>query len=233
MPESSTEKKFEFSPSLSILAAGVLIAGSIILVNRFPAPPTQVVAQEQPTISTHVSAPSQNEHIMGSIMAPIVLVEYSDLQCPYCSLIYPTLKKIVDESNGGVAWVYRHFPLESIHPQAKPSALAAECITEQLGNDGFWKFAEIIFTNQTKMAPAYFAQIAAQLGANPTTFASCVSSQKYASNIDAQALEAQQNGGQGTPFTVVVGKSGLQVPFSGAQPYAQIVSVINAVKSRQ
>lgn len=233
MPESSTEKKFEVSPSLSILIAGILIAGSIIFVNRFPTPPTDVVAQEQPTISAHVSAPAQNEHIMGLATAPIVLVEYSDFQCPYCQLIHPTLKKIVDESNGQIAWVYRHLPLESIHSQAKPSALAAECITEQLGNDSFWKFADIIFTDQKKMSPTYYAQIAAQLGADPAKFASCVSSDTFASKIDAQALEAQANGGQGTPYTVVVGKNGLQVPFSGAQPYAQIISVINAVKSRQ
>jgi protein-disulfide isomerase len=92
-----------------------------------------------------IRKPSDTDHIIGSPTAPIVLVEYSDFQCPYCQMIHPDLQKIVSESNGQIAWVYRNFPLYQIHPQATPAANAAECIAEQLGNTGFWKFANTIF----------------------------------------------------------------------------------------
>src|SRR3989344_939049 len=92
-----------------------------------------------------VRPPSAQDHIVGSPAAPIVLIEYSDFQCPFCSRVHPTLQRIVSESNGKISWVYRHFPLSSIHPQATPAANASECIAEQLGSDGFWKFAGIVF----------------------------------------------------------------------------------------
>ena len=231
MSEETKSQKFELSPSIAILVSGMLIAAAILFVNFHPAQPTVAVAQQLPA-NVNVPAPNANDHIVGSLSAPIVLVEYSDFQCPYCQMVYPTLKQIVDGSNGQIAWVYREFPLTSIHPQAQPAALAAECISHELGNDAFWKFADTIFADQTKMSPAYYAQLAAQLGANPTTFASCVSSGKYQSVLDQGTQEAESNGGNGTPFTVVVG-NGVQVPVSGAQPLANFEAVINTVKARQ
>lgn len=229
--ENASPKKFELSPSVSILTAGVLIAGSIIFVNMNPAPQAPLEGDNLPrTVS--VSPVTEEDHIIGSPDAPIMLIEYSDFQCPYCTMLYPTLKRIVEEGNGRIAWVHRHLPLESIHPQARPAALASECIAEQLGEEGFWKFADAVYPNQDKMSPAYYTQLAAEFGADSVQFASCVSSEKYADIVDEQAFEAQQNGASGTPFTVIVG-NGLQVPVSGALPHAQFSAVIKAVEERQ
>ena len=225
-------KKLEISPAAAVLISGVLIAGAILFVNLHPTQPVVAADAQQLPASVNVPAPSASDHIVGSPTAPLVLVEYSDFQCPYCAMIYPSLKQIVAESNGQIAWVMRDFPLTSIHPQAQPAALAAECIAAQLGNDGWWKFADTVFNNQSKMNPAYYAQLAAQFGADPTTFATCVSSGQFQNKLDQGTAEAETNGGNGTPFTVVVGK-GAQVQISGALPYAQIMAVINAVKARQ
>jgi protein-disulfide isomerase len=231
MPEEpQTQKKFEITPSIAVLFSGVLIAGAIIFVNLNPTPAPTLEGSNLPT-SVDVRPASSNEHIMGSPNAKIILIEYSDFQCPYCSRVHPTLKRFVDEGEGDVAWVYRHLPLESIHPEARPAALASECIAEQLGNDGFWAFADRVFANQGKMNTAYYTQLAAELGADSVAFAGCLSSEKYAEKIDQDTLEAEQNGASGTPFTVVVGDA-LQVPVSGALPYAQFASVIKAVKER-
>src|SRR6185312_12430942 len=172
-----SKTKFELTPSIAIIIAGVLIAGSIIFVNH-PAP--AVDAQQQaPAPTANVPAPSTSDFIQGSLTAPIILVEYSDFQCPFCQLIYPTLKKITSESNGQIAWVMREYPLYQIHPQALPAANAAECIADQLGNEGFWKFADTIFSDQTKMSPTYYAQVAGLLGANVDTFNACIASEKF------------------------------------------------------
>ena len=221
--------KLEFSPSVSILVAGVLIAGAIVYTNAFPSQATgQPAGQVVAVAAANVSAPSADDHRFGSATAPTVLIEYSDFQCPFCSRVHPTLKRIVEESNGGIAWVYRHLPLESIHSEAKPAALASECVFEQLGNDGFWKFADALFADQSKMSSAYYAQVAGSLGANTVTFNACMASKKYASKIDAQTQEAMRSGGNGTPFTVVYGK-GKQEPVSGALPYEQFMAVINSL----
>ena len=226
--------KFELSPSVSILIAGVLIAGAVIFTNtRQSAPAAAVVAGAQaPTAATNVRVPSAQDHIVGSPTAPLVLIEYSDFQCPYCNVVHPTLKRIVEESNGQIAWVYRHLPLESIHPNARPAAIASECVAEQLGQSGFWKFADIIFADQSKMNPAYFEQVALQLGAQKTAYKSCIVSASAAKKVDADSAEAQQNGGQGTPYTVLYDKRG-QVGVSGALPYDAFTSVIKSFRERQ
>ncbi len=228
-----SETKFQLTSPMAIVIAGIIIAGAIVLTNNHAAAPAQggQVAGQADISAASIRPPSSNDHIIGSPNAPIVLVEYSDFQCPFCSLIYPTIKKIVDESNGQIAWVYREFPLTSIHPQANPAANAAECIAAQLGNDGFWKYADTVFNNQASLTPAYSASIAKQLGADMTKYNQCIANSTYQKVIDADTAEAEGAGGTGTPYTIVINtKTGKAAPVSGALPYAQIKSVIKSVQ---
>jgi protein-disulfide isomerase len=87
---------------------------------------------------------SEADHMMGNSSAQVYLIEYSDLQCPYCQKFHPTATQIKEEYDQ-LAWVYRHFPLDSIHPKARPAALASECVTELGGNEAFWKFVGEVF----------------------------------------------------------------------------------------
>lgn len=89
-----------------------------------------------------ISAVTAGDYIIGSIDAPIVIVEYSDLECPYCKRFSATMKEIVAESNGQVAWVYRHWV---VHPGALPKAGASECVAKLKGNDAFWKYVDLVF----------------------------------------------------------------------------------------
>lgn len=229
----SEHKKFELSPSVAILIAGVVIAAAIVFTNNSKQPAAQANAGgAAPTVSAgDIRPPSSNDHIIGSPTAPIVLVEYSDFQCPFCQMIYPTLKKIVSESNGQIAWVYREFPLSSIHPQAMPAANAAECIASQLGSAGFWRYADAVFSNQQQLSPAYSRQLAQQFGADMTKYDQCIASSQFQQVIDKDTAEAEAVGGNGTPFTVVINtKTGKAAPVSGALPYAQIMSVIKSLQ---
>lgn len=222
------QKGFTISPSIAILVAGVLIAAAIVYVNRYPAS-AAIPDGQAPAVTVKVPLPTGDDHRYGSQSAPITLVEYSDFQCPYCQIIYPTLKQIVDESGGEVAWVHRNFPLTSIHPQARPAALAAECIAEQIGNQGFWQFTEAVFADQSKMNPAYYKQLATSFGADEVQYDLCISTEKYSDKIDTESLDAQKNGGQGTPYTVVVA-NGKQVPISGALPYASVKAAVDSIR---
>lgn len=227
----SDTKKFELSPSISIIIAGVVIAGAIIFVNRGPGPAAVADQGTLPANAT-VPAPNADDHIIGDINAPIVLIEYLDFQCYYCMSVHPTIKRIVDESQGGVAWVMRHLPLDSLHPEARPAALAAECIAEQKGNEAWWAFADDMFSNQDNMGTARYLALAQKAGVDMAQYLQCVSTKKYNNKIDVQSGEAFAAGGQGTPFTIVYG-NGTSVPVSGALPYEQFSSVIKAVQARQ
>jgi protein-disulfide isomerase len=82
------------------------------------------------------------DHIIGSPNAQIVIIEYSDYECPFCKSFQPTLKQIVAESNSNVAWVYRHWP---IHQGSFAKLVAAECVAKLKGNDAFWKYTDLLF----------------------------------------------------------------------------------------
>lgn len=225
----------ELTPSVSILIAGVIIAGAIIFTNQHPAPTTVAAAATQgTTASANVPAPSSSDHIIGSPTAPIVMVEYSDFECPYCQLIYPSLKEIQSTSGGQIAWVMRDFPLYQIHPQAMPAANAAECIAAQLGNKGWWEFADDDFANQANIGTAFFTAEAQKLGVNMAVYNSCISASTYLPKIEQETTDAESAGGNGTPFTVIINtKTDKQYPISGALPLAQIQSVIDQAKASQ
>lgn len=89
------------------------------------------------------------DHYRGSENPEVLLIEYSDFECPYCARIHTTLSQIVQEHDN-FTWVYRHLPL-NFHPQAFPAAIASECVAENEGNNAFWNFADTIFENQDKL----------------------------------------------------------------------------------
>lgn len=91
----------------------------------------------------------ENDHYKGSENPSITLIEYSDLECPYCAAVHGTLESLV-ANHSELTWVYRHFPL-SFHEQAMPAAIASECVAEESGNEAFWTFATEIFENQNKL----------------------------------------------------------------------------------
>ena len=84
----------------------------------------------------------EGDHILGNPDAPIVVIEYSDYECPYCKNFDATMKQIVTESDGNVAWIYRHWP---IHQGSFEKLVAAECVAKLKGNDAFWKYSELLF----------------------------------------------------------------------------------------
>jgi len=218
---------------MAIVAAGVIIAGAV-LYTKSPATPSVLAEQNDQNLPAQVSvpAPKADEHIIGSPDAPIVLIEYSDYQCPFCTTVYPTIKRIVEESNGQVAWVLRNFPLESIHPEARPAATAAECIAALGGNDAFWRYTDDVFKNQSKLSKAYSRQLAVSYGVDAAKYDTCVAQDTYRDKIDADMGDAYTNGGQGTPYTIVYSKN-YQAALSGALPYEQFSAVIKSVKARQ
>lgn len=177
------------------------------------------------------------DHIRGNPDAPVTLVEYSDFECPFCKRFHPTVKRLVDESNGQLRWVYRHFPLDELHSKARKEAAAAECAGELGGNDAFWKFADRFFeltpSNNRTDIDRVLPQIAGEIGLDKARFASCLASGRHDARIAEDLRNAAATGGQGTPWSIVVSKNGEKYPLSGAQPYAAVKQIVELARQKR
>lgn len=87
---------------------------------------------------------SDEDHYRGDQDARIVMIEYSDFECPYCKTFHPTMVQLLEQYED-VAWVYKNFPLDSIHPNARDLAIGAECVADIAGNDAFWEYSDVVF----------------------------------------------------------------------------------------
>lgn len=174
---------------------------------------------------------STDDHIRGDVdTAQVIVVEFSDTECPFCKRFHPTMQQVVDDYDGKVAWVYRHFPLDSLHPKARKEAEATECAAELGGNEGFWAYIDRLFEvtpANNGLDPAQLPQIAQAVGLDVNEFQTCLDSGKYKDKIEAQYQDAVTSGGRGTPYSVVITRDGQKIPMSGALPIAQVKALLN------
>ncbi len=156
---------------------------------------------------------------LGPANAPITLVEFGDFQCPFCrQWEQQTYQPLLAAYPGKIRFVFRDFPLTSIHPNAMPAAEAAQCANEQ---GKFWPFHDKLFGSETLSTDVY-DQYAQQLGLNMTQFDQCLSTHKYAQKIQDDSNFAQNMGINSTPTFFI---NGLAVV--GAQPLDAFQSVID------
>lgn len=232
--DQTTTTSNKLSVPLAIIVAGALIAGAIYLGggNTQLAETTSKPSTQQNKELDEIRPIDSGDHIRGNPNARVLIVEYSDMECPFCKSFHPTMQRIMEEygKDGRVAWVYRHFPLDSIHSKARTEAVAAECAGELGGNDAFWKFTDRFFeltpsNNQTDTTTV-LPQIAREIGLDENTFNACFASGKYDEHIQDDLDNAITTGGNGTPWSIVITKSGKKFPLSGAQPYEAVRQLI-------
>jgi protein-disulfide isomerase len=171
---------------------------------------------------------SDEDHIKGSKDAKVILIEYSDFECPYCSAFHVTAQQIKDEYGDDVAWVYRHYPLDMMHDRARPAALASECAAEIGGNDSFWAFIDEIFEDQASdLTDAGLRKIAANIGLDADEFASCLVAEKYADKVEEQYQGGLAAGVNGTPGNIILNDKGEAWLIPGALPFETMKEAID------
>lgn len=179
---------------------------------------------------------SAEDHIRGNPDAPVKVIEFSDFECPFCKRFHQTMALLMDEyaDEDDVVWVYRHFPLDSLHSKARKEAQAAECANDLGGNDAFWAFADRIFEvtpSNDGLDLTMLPKIADEIGLDQAKFEACLQGDarggKHAAHIEEDYQDAIASGGSGTPYTVVVGPSGQTYPINGAQPQAAVKSIVD------
>ena len=134
--------------------------------------------------------------LRGSPKAPVVIVEFSDFQCPYCQSVAPTLKKLLLKYEGRVSLAYRDLPLRDIHPQAQLAAEASRCALEQ---GKFWEYHDLLFENPNKLNRDGLVEQARRLKLDEKQFDSCLSSGKHKTQIEQDLQLGLRAGLTGTP----------------------------------
>jgi len=169
------------------------------------------------------------EWTRGSEKAAVTIVEYSDLECPFCKRFHTTMQQVMAEYDGRVKWVYRHFPLTQLHPKAVKEAEAAECAGELGGNEAFWKYIDRIYEitpANNGLDLAELPKIAEGIGLKKDKFEECLNSGRHAAKVQAQADQAVADGAQGTPYSLIIAGD-KRTPVGGAVPIESLRGMID------
>lgn len=203
----------------------------IQLLYPMPAPMPTPVGDLQLNDTSTLTAPgatvppydSATDHALGSDTARISMITYSDFQCPYCARFVTEAKMLLNMFPQDMRYVYRHFPLSGIHPEAQKAAEASECAAKLGGNDAFWQMHDNLFDNQAILNRDGYLSFAGQIGLDVSTFTTCLDSGEMASRVKRDADTGTALGIQGTP-TSYIGDTQLMgaLPFSVLQSEAEI-----------
>ena len=214
---------------MAIVVAGGLIAGAVYFGGKTP-----TTNNQQPTTDQIQVAPvTEKDHILGSRNAKIIIVEYSDTECPFCKVFHATMKEIVQSYNGKVAWVYRHLPIVQLHSKAPKEAEAAECVANIAGNQAFWTYLDLIFekTNSNdSLDPAELPKLATSIGVSEQAFSDCLNSGKFGESVQKSVEEGYKSGARGTPYSLVLNQKGeVKTTINGAEPLANVKAKLDAL----
>jgi len=222
---------------VAIIIGFALIALSIYFSGNNEAATNNNAQDTEPVVNNtnieNINPVNADDHIRGNPNAKILIVEYSDFDCPYCKTFHNTMQQIMDEygPTGDVAWVYRHLPLTSLHPSAAYIATASECVAELGGDEAFWKFADMVFGERNLNESTNIARLpefAVSAGVSESEYQSCVDSGRTKARVEEDANNAIAVGANGTPYSIVIAGEQM-MPINGAQPYSQVKLMVDGL----
>jgi len=219
----------------AVIVAGILIASAIVFTG-WKSEPSDQVKVEPGTIEENgaptsdafknISPVTDEDHILGNKDAKVKIVTFSDMECPFCTRFESTMKQVVSDYSGQAAWVYRHYPLESLHQNAKPAAEASECVTKIGGPAKFWdfmtKFTEAVESGSGGKIDV--ANLAKQVGVDVS---SCIGKGEYDGKITGQMDDANNSGFEGTPYSVVIVDGTPVTTINGAYPVDEVKKIVD------
>lgn len=210
-----------------LIALAIFLSGggqnSGLFASPAPATPGGSEARIRPVDAT--------DFIKGNPNAPILIVEYSDYDCPFCKQFHETMNLLMDEYGvtGKVAWVYRQFPLTDIHPNSARISKNALCVGELGGNEAFWQFSDLIFQERNMNEPTNITRLpeyAERVGVNREELIRCLESDHIRERLARDVQDAVNVGFQATPHSFVI--VGNQIAaIEGAQPYSVVKSIVD------
>jgi protein-disulfide isomerase len=177
---------------------------------------------------------SDSDHVTGSRDAQVFLILYADMECPYCKTFHPIAKQAVESFGNQVAFVYRHFPLDTLHTKARTEAQGAECAASLAGNDAFWAYLDKVYAvtpSNNMLDMTLLPQIAGQVGVDKTKFNACLGSEATISAVEDDYQSGVAAGVTGTPANFVINKKGEVWSLPGAIPLTSLKEAIQKALS--
>ncbi len=235
--EPSNQQQTSMALPLAIVVGFAMIAIAIFFTSGNQAPvATAPTVTDNVVAASAVRSISDSDYVLGNPNAPIVMIEYSDYDCPFCKQFHATMHQILDEYGvtGRLAWVYRQFPLVDLHPNAPQLSEAALCVGDIAGNSAFWTFSDAVFdsrdetdfTNVTKLP-----QFAEAAGVERSAFTECMNSDRMLDTLKADMADGLAAGAQGTPYTIIrVGNQ--EAVINGAQSYNTVKAIVENLISQ-
>ncbi len=165
-------------------------------------------------------AVSEEDHVQGAASAKVTLVEYGDFQCPDAGASYPMVKKLQKRFGEKLRFVYRHFPLDRIHPMAEPAAELAEYAAAQ---GKFWEMHDALFEQQRGLSLGMLGNTAQGLGLDRRAADAAVEDQTYGERIDRDVEGGTRSGVHGTPTFFINGER-----YEGEWEYEELAGAIDA-----
>ncbi len=216
----------------AIVVVGFIIAAAILLRGSSPGPSNDNLIIDNTALpSSENRILGVDEHILGDPNAKVIVLEYSDLECPFCKVFHKTMHKVVDNSNGKVAWVYRNYPIPNLHEKAFAEAEASECAFDQGGDQAFWQYIDKVFEvtpSNDGLETEQLSVIAEGNGLDVPAFERCLASGKFKPKIEGDIESGNKDGVSGTPFSLIVKNGKVVDTINGAEPYETVVKKLNA-----
>ncbi len=184
-----------------------------------PSEPQQANEPATPAPLRRIEVSVGESPALGPADAPITIVEFSDYECSFCARWHQQVyKRLLQEYEGKIRFVYRDFPLDSIHPNATPAAMAAHCAGEQ---EAYFLFHDAVFSYQYGFGRDAYISYATELGLDVNAFQTCLDEKRYASKVEEDLRYGYSIGVSSTPTFFVNG-----IAIVGAQPYEVFQQVI-------
>ncbi len=205
------------------LEKGGVVAGTKTVAT--PAPAVQGIADE---VKGDVEPLSDQDHVRGDRKSRILMIEYSDFQCPFCQRFQPTAQQAFDTYKDKLAWVYRHMPLDSIHPLARNAAYASECAYDQGKDEAFWQFVDKLFEVTPAIGEEELPKLATSLGLDGDKLKECITKGDKKDRIDKDITSGTKAGITGTPGTIIYDTKTKKSKFvPGAVPFESLKATID------
>lgn len=163
---------------------------------------------------------TQHDHVLGSPDAPVTLVEYGDYECPFCGTAHPIVNQVLRHFGPKLRYVFRHFPLTKVHPDAERAAETAEFAG---AHKHFWEMHDGLYENQDRLGPPLLFSLAETLGLSEVELRDALATEKYAPKVKSDLLGGVRSGVKGIPSFFINGRQ-----HEGTFEFSDLVSAIDS-----
>lgn len=228
----TVSSKFHFTTPVAIIVAAIILGGSH-LGYALLAKPTTAAA---PTTIFAGRPVDDTDLATDNVKSKVIVMEYSDTECPFCAQLHPTITKLREEYASKISFVYRYFPLTQIHPHAFEESRAIYCVGKLLGANKRMEYINQMFTEKLNKKNMVLPEggkeaLAKNVGVSEAAFSTCLASQESSDAINASMQDGVTAGVQGTPATFILlkNKKGYEVVsmVDGARPYEYLKAAID------